>query len=521
MKITLNKILAFFIATMTLTTSCQKDKQEEILNSGKGTVTLKIGGTSFANGVSNVGSKSSTNNNSKISSPATQQQEVSFNEEYNVTATLTPVVETTSNLRAATRAESVSTGPVKEALEIGTTYYIKVYEKGNRNRELTSKNFTHGINDQNIEFDLPSGEYTFVAAGQSPYNNPLYTYNPLHWKEDIVVIEGKNTIINLTFTHLFAEVTVTLNAGTIGNIEKINGGYIVPMYSINEGDGGKIDYFTGAVTFGTYQGSNNLVFPTQPLGSLWKSRPASLQVKYTDKGEVELFGVTINGIMGNIHLSNLIFEEGVKYDLQLTLGQKTERTYKIGNVEFAMSNLFYDQSKNTHYFLARDNGSYFFANYVKPKKMGVLNSKPSTDINGQNGDPCKLVKPLNTWRLPTDTEIKTVFSELNITSSSNSNQNIYYTQKGIAFGTRQNLGNDPMDYLFLYFSGFYQGSDRNYNNEYYHLTKIGRYLLTKASGGYARLEISYTPTNNSAETKIQLLDAPDLDNAISVRCVKN
>ncbi|WP_146191083.1 hypothetical protein [Sphingobacterium athyrii] len=521
MKITLNNFVALFFALTVLMSSCQKDKQENSVSSEKGTVTLKIGGASFADFQSSGTTKASSNKKAVNTASDVQTQEISFNDEFNVIATLKPVSKNLRSIaKASTRAESVSNGILTEPLERGVIYTVSVYEKDNKDKKVASKNFTHYGNEV-VEFDLAPGEYTVVVFGiNSMRYSPQTKYrtNYLHRKENITVVPGKNTNLNLTLTNMFAEITVSLNTGTVGMIESIDKGTLDPIYTANFGV--NLDEFEGTVTYGKYLGSNEFSFPAQPVSALWKSGPIPMQVKSTDKGEVILHGVKINGIKGNIHLSNLMFEEGVKYELELSLGKKTEKTFKIGNLEFAMGNLYYEEGNNSYYFQSHGDGSYFFPSFVKPKKFGVSNNEGNSKINGSTGDPCKLVKPLNTWRLPTETEIKTLLTQLNITPKNNpiespfdpqvyntENATIYSTEKGVAFGTKINLGNDPSDYLFLYYSGFYDFSDTKSTS------KRGFYLISSTTAGYTQLQLH--------ENAMAIPPYASIGAAISVRCVKN
>jgi len=513
MKITLNKILAFFVATMMLTTSCQKDKQEESLNSGKGTVTLKIGGTSFTSGKTNGNVQASNSKKGTTSSPFVQQQEVSFNEDYKVTATLTPINNYQPSLQASKSAEAKSNGSVTTALPIGTEYTITVYEKGNESKPIATKLFKHGVNDTEIKFDLLPGEYTFLASGSINKGKP--SENQLRWREDIEVIQDKNLSLNIILQHMFAQANITLNAEGVGNIEQIMYVDIKPTYDVNS-----INFFSGVISFGRLLGDSYLsnLFTSQAPASIWTSSPVTIKTSATSEGEIHLYNVVINGIMGGqISLLNLTIEEGIKYDLQLKLGAKTEKTFKISGLEFAKGNLKYDRLNDTYSFEEStwNPGHYFFPNYVKPKIGEGNDLKPSAQWNGNNGDPCALVKPLNTWRLPTKAELEILLANNKTFQSSFS----YYPggEGGVFFGTEAHPGSERFNLLYLSLNDYYSNSD--HINEF--AGKDGRYLL-KNGTGYAQLALSLRNSAGgiSATGQPRLITAP-ADMAISIRCIKN
>src|SRR5690606_16802651 len=147
--------------------------------------------------------------------------------------------------------------------------------------------------------------YTFVSFAKKEYTRRIYNpnttfyytvtdYGALHWKKDVTITAGKKTALNIILTNLFAELTVTLNSGNIGNITSINSGRFSPTYSFFDSE---IDEFTGEVTFGGgfYNGVSFSFLSNSP-SSIWKSDPVPLLLDYTESGKIELEGVVINNI---------------------------------------------------------------------------------------------------------------------------------------------------------------------------------------------------------------------------------
>lgn len=531
MKITLNKIVVFFITTLVFASSCQKDKQELNVGSGKAHVTIKMSGLGFSESEKNPTLHSSASK--KIGRlPKSQRIEAPFNERYNITGSLT-TVGAISLLKASKTAGAISNGPVIEPLPEGAEYTLTVYEKGNESNAILTKSFKHGIDDSNISFDLEPGEYTIVASGNNSAlikasENPLYgslKFNSYRWKRDVQLVGGQQINLDILLNYIFAEVTVTFNSGDIGDIESIGLGEITPHYN-----NFNVNYFSGELVY-DYIHPRDLYFPRPQQPRSWTSYPVSIYSETTNEGQVSLFDITINGIRGSVSLSNLILEQGVKYNLQLNLGEKKEKTFKIGGAQFAMGNLQYDEYSDSYYFAQSNEhyGDYFFPNFLKPKREND-NLLPDPTINGNNGDPCKLVKPLNTWRLPTDEEIEALLVEINNDyNSSNGSQNTFLDHlkpygilsKGLFFGTRDISGDKRRNFLCLPFGGYYENEANNY------LDRSGWYLIKNKITGdvnwYSLLEVvaSYGDTGPGKGYIQRYVNFENANNlAVSIRCVK-
>lgn len=516
MKINLNKLVAFFMVTLVLASSCKKEKQEENSNSGKGTISLKIAGTSFTKLESNISPKGSTKSTT-ISSSATQYQEVPFNDEYTVQATLTPIGTTQPALRGSTRAESVSNGAVTEQLPNGIEYTIQISGKGDLENFSRVYFFTHGVNDADISFELAPGEYTLFASDK----DRGYLSNRLRWKEDIKVTEGKDVNLNIVLQNMFAQATVTLNTENIGAIQQIGSLYVNPIFYAPV-----LNFNTGSITYEGQGHSENMLYPAvHPSSSIWTSKPLVLKTG-PNKAEISLYNVIINGIEGKIHLSDLTIEDGVKYDIQLKLGSKTEKTFKIAGLEFAEANLYYDRNNDSYSFVNADDSyrrdGYFFPNYVKPKERGYEgNKKPNPTINGNIGDPCQLIQPLNKWRLPTKSEIeillqnnKTILSNFSYYPPSQASQE----RGGVFFGIETHPSDRYREFLFLPLLNYYTNSTSTAENP----GNAGRYLLKKGSNEFAQLALSLYKSGSVISTtgEARIIEVSE-DTALSIRCVKN
>lgn len=500
------------MATLVFTSSCQKDKQQYNVDSGKGRVKLKIGGTSFTR-LENNNSPKASNGKNGIASVVVQSEEVSFNDEYKVIATLIPVGMDQPTLKGSTHAESVSNGSVTEPLEKGIRYTINVTGKGAAENVRLSQRFTHGVDDADISFDLAPGEYTLLAFD----DDRGYNSNRLRWQGDIKVVEGKDINLNIVLQNMFAQATVTLNAENVGTIQQIGSLYVNPVFYAP-----LLNFFTGTITYEGQGHAENMLYPAvNPSSSIWKSNPFVVKAG-PNKAEISMYNVIINGIEGKIHLSNLTIEDGVKYDIQLKLGSKTEKTFKISGLEFAEKNLNYDWNTDKYSFSegTLDRGGHFFPNYLKPKARGTNNFRPDPAINGGNGDPCELVLPLNTWRLPTKNEIE-VLLQNNKTVLSNFT---YYPpnegsneREGVFFGTEIHPS-DRYKFLFLSLQNYYTNSGSTSETP----GQAGRYLLKNGANEFAQLALSLYKSEGviSATGEPRIINQVPEDMALSVRCVK-
>ena len=523
MKITLSKLWILFIATTFLASSCQKDMDEGAtsIEPGKGKVSLTLAGASFKEPTSDKVRKATAGRKTGTASYLqTQTKIIPFNEEYNVIATLTPISTKSTLLKASTSTESVSNGPLVEPLPEGLTYTVNVFEKDNFSKLVRSKYFTHGVDDSDISFDLAPGAYTIACGTYVDYGYNDARNNGVFFRENIDIKEGENINLNLTFQYMFSRATLTLNAENIGTIESIGGIQVAPLREISEG-----------VRFSFWDGSINYVsightqyFDFGPLtyrsNSIWTSRFFPLRTG-SNEAEINVTSVVIDGVKGDIRLYGLVIEDGVQYDLQFRLGPKTDKkTFKIAGLEFAPENLMYNE-ENGYYFLNSSfttDGSHFYPNYVKPRTSQPSLS-PDPMYNGGPGDPCALVEPLNTWRLPTADEMKyllenngTILTNFSYFPSSP----VVRKPNGVFFGTTEHP-TDRYKFLFLplaNYGGNISGDDL--------IDEAGRYLLKDGGDGYAQLALSlYNAEREISQTgEPRILEAP-AEMTMSVRCVKN
>lgn len=520
-------LLVCFTAITVFASSCQKDNGTADLATGQATVTINMKGIGVSTGNSNPGLRSSVSTGKNIATPAVQRQVVKFNELYNVTATLKEVTPTAPVLRAsANRAETTATGTGEIlALDAGTAYTVRVYDGATY---VDQKTFIQG--EGNAEkFALEGGKtYIFQAFAYGDANGEEGSadQDPLWWEKEVAIAAGSNTV-DIVLEHKLTEVTVVFNAGSGRTINSIGAGTLAPnhIYEFNEE--------TGAVTFGGVTTAAAVSFTGQTAGQIWTSNPTMIAVEDTDNGVVELPNVTINDIQGSITSGGWALKAGVQYTLELNLGDKEDTGIEVGGSIWAPGHLAYDPETGSYGFTSNNeiSDSYFFPNYVTPKVFGLngnnddINRAPTSAQNGAHGDPCALVMPLNTWRLPTTTEMNTLKRRTepfgaNDQGADNPGPNQYAParwgghykgtsgQEGVFFGTQSQPAENEHQYLFIPYTGVYNnGPDKQEKG-------FGYYLLRNSSGNFGDLQVQGAYTMNVSETP----RSPST--AYQVRCVR-
>lgn len=274
-------------------TSCQQDNNLSEVT-GKASISVRMKGISAY--MDNVEMRST-------SAPKVQYRRTTFQGEV-VVATLVEVGGTVS------RAEGAIT-----PLPTGTEYTVMAYADGVQQAVHT---FTQG-HDEDYEFELTPGTYTFKAYAYGQKEAPGADKDPLWWEKEVTVDAGVNSL-DILLVHKLTEVKVVFDAGASRTIQAINKdgeqSVITPNfdYTFNEE--------SGKVTFNEETTSANIMFPTQEPGNVWTSDPVMIAVENTENGKVELKGVVIDGVSGEVALDGWTLKAGVQYVLTINLGDK-------------------------------------------------------------------------------------------------------------------------------------------------------------------------------------------------------
>ncbi|WP_287636122.1 hypothetical protein [Bacteroides sp.] len=283
--------------------SCQQDDNLSEITDNKATVSVRMKG---------IGTYMDNVQMRGISTPKVQYCRTTFQGE-EVVATLTEVGGMMS------RAEGAIT-----PLPDGTEYSVMVYADG----ELkASHTFVQGSNDE-FNFELTPGTYIFKAYAYGNKEASGADKDPLWCEKEVAVTSGTNSL-DILLVHKLTEVKVVFNAGASHTIQAINKdgaqSVITPNfnYTFNEE--------SGEVTFNEEIAPANIMFPTQEAGNVWTSDPVMIAVENTENGKVELKGVVIDGVSGEVALDGWVLKAGVQYELTINLGDKlpAELTYTV------------------------------------------------------------------------------------------------------------------------------------------------------------------------------------------------
>lgn len=490
-KNTIKLGLATTLALALFISSCNKDTNEVI--NGNSTVSLQIGQTYAKDEPVKAASVG------RSYASAIQTAEIPFDNEYTLVATLTPVSSSNaaSGLKAANRAAAVNTGNEENELKQGTVYYVAIFDAAGNYKE--TKNFTQGSNS--ADFAIAKGNYTFLIYA-SGTNKALPTitagatlstvnFTGLQADQDFMLdqvefeVKAGQNVLTAKLEHLFTQVALKFDTSELTGATTIAGATITPS---NENV--NVTLANGALSYST--GSKTVPFnlPVK-TGKVILSDNAFITTAATSNGTIALSGVSINGSAPrNISKSDWTLRPGVKYVLEYKL--RSPISVNIGGQVWALGNLTYS---NGVYGFAKTNdayGNYWFPGFQKPKVFGVVdrvtnnNQSPSVAINGGSVDPCSLVLPLNTWKLPTKANFDNLIAKTAQNGVDNPKTPDLYgvgryqgswdgtnnTNVGIFFGTQINPTTNRNNYFYLPFGGAYIN-----NNDGDSIGKQGYYLL--------------------------------------------
>jgi len=524
-KFTIKFGFASILACALFISSCSKENNNMIIPDGP-TVRLNIGEAFEAAGPVKAASVGRTY------ASATQTVEIPFDNQYTLVATLTAETSTAQGLKASSRAATVSTGTDQKALKQGTVYYVAIFDTAGDYKE--TKTFTQGNSAQ--DFAIDKGKYTFViyasgtnktlpsiAAGAklSTVNFAGLTADKDFMLDqvDFEVKDGQN-LLNADLAHLFTQVTLKFDASQLGSVSSIAGATIAPSNAAVD-----VALTSGALTF--TGAANPVAFNLKnTTGKVINSDSTFITTAATANGTIVLSGVSIAGSAAkNLTKAGWNLKPGVKYQLDITLKKPIE--VNIGDEVWALGNLTYttDGNGNSVYGFAKTNdtyGNYWFNSYVKPKVFNINNQRPSRDVNGIDGDPCALVLPANTWRLPTAAEINQLINNTNSDGKDNPHDvnawaparyvdtydGTAATNLGMFFGKQGNPGADRYKFLYLPYGGSY-----NDNNSGDGMGTQGLYLLA----GNQRLQMTGAKGDSGWSINVGPAEA---NYAYQVRCVR-
>ncbi len=389
---------------------------------------------------------------------------------------------------------------------------------------------------------LAAGEYNFVAVGLANGKNENVKLELPSSLEDldlaipasagamvvqkvVPVSSDAPTQLKLDLQHLFTELTVKLDASEFGDVKAIESFDFSEVFentnvtydddfkvNTKEGDTKKVITFNAAVA---------------AAAKTWSSKPFFVYAgEGSQKVGFTLNGVTIDGIAGTHtlpFLNKFNIEPGARYTLTMKLVKKVEEptfdAIAIGNFAWTTGSLTYD--KTTGKYSIDDQGDYFFAGYQWPKEFNEsnddnYNKSASIDLNGELIDPCSLLNPAGTWRLPTVKEYENMIDATRQGTRPEGspepdapNRYVSTIDQGIYFNAYNKDGKlDLENAIFFKFAGAYnngstkqEAGNQGYYWAYDESSKSYKYLQVNANIWMGVWDIhNYTNRNTSAFT---------------------
>lgn len=432
-----------------------------------------------------------------------------------------------TTLSSSIKQDKTTSTRTATALVDGVTYRVIVYKNSiSTNNWVASKQFTVGNATDNV-FSFDSGgnyifvcysfnnteDLTFDGSSGTLLSNVSGTKDLLYKQVSINIADGTGTSTNtlsIVFNHEFSRIKVAF-VSEIGNITALSGLKLSPNYA-----SANLEMSNNTLTYNGTSSTGNFSIPTT-LNSDATTTDYSIFCLPSATATLSIDNITAGTHSKNNTTNTYTIEPGKSYTITLTLKQ--------AGITWSSGNLIYNSSTGMYSFTTPDGyGNYWFPNYTKPKiidNTSHVNQVLNLSINGPTGDPCALVAPAGTWRLPTPTEYDSFISAtvsgtgVNIYRPNRLVQPYYGTtgNTGIFFGTQTDPGTNRTNYLFFPSAGSYNTDDRGDE-----IGSAGIYITATTSAFYAYgfrgiWGISGPTILDSSATSAN-------SNAYSIRCVK-
>lgn len=432
---------------------------------------------------------------------------VPFDHHFGITLSLSTDDSNTVPENSTARAAGISqSGPESWKLDDGIKYRLLAY-----NIDETKVIDTVYTVGQNVGggLVLNSGQtYTFVlysilskaevpAAPAGKLSTATFTSidgntDFIHFRKTLTLTPGKNEL-NVLMKHIFSQLTTRINSTHVGNITtvkaRVGDHYLSPTISLS----------SGAILAYNNKASDGKHLPFVHTSSTSSSNESTIICNDgVSTSTLTIDEITINNITKKaISIPGIQLAPGTRYILTLTIKSFTadeDPGIELGNSTYAPGNLVYNHSTKTYSFATSGDGDYWFKNHIKSRRTdldtkpwGENNQRPRTELNGGPGDPCKMVLPHNSWRLPTRSEMDNIRTATEADVHGHPGPNIYApvrhieenyqdtNKRGMYFGVQRNPAKDAEKYLFITFAGIYNDNqNRNdVNNTGWYMVKNG------------------------------------------------
>lgn len=374
-----------------------------------------------------------------------------------VSASKTVKVPVGNNSLTATLEPSPGTQTRATALTTGVRYRIVAYAANDISATGYVNHADYVVGGTTPSFLLPVNcSYTFVCYSYGTTtvlpnfdkNSTTMAANPetadlMYCKKNVTVTKLEKSF-SVVFSHLFSKVTVIVE-GSGKNITACSG-YLTPSYqatvSLVDGSLVKGSSVTGTVNWPSL---GTTTVTSNPILVNTNAEEVSLTLSSITLGSKTLTNQSIA-------FTGKTMESGKNYTLRVIFKYKPSGAIEVtgSSVYWAPGNLIYSPGKfqfasTQDYYSGKVYGNdYWCWNYLScnPYEYPRTDYDYNSDYDSRL-DPCTIVAPAGTWRMPTQDEFKTFLSLDHVHVFIN---NIYI---GISYGTDQETNIIDNRFVFL------------------------------------------------------------------------
>ncbi|MEN5058453.1 fimbrillin family protein [Sphingobacterium kitahiroshimense] len=411
--------LGIFATVAILVVSCQKNDDKGGAGAqGPAKVTIKVGNTVFDNEVP-IGHKSkSGSSNTQVDADGVQSNTVSYNDEFDVVSELKPVRKEPKEGSASASGSIGTTVALEEEMGDGFKYKVAIFDEAGR--YIYHRNYERNYEGGVAPIILDGGKrYTFVAYSlnnkqtlpeitfSDPANKTLSTATVsvngtadlMYFSKSMIVSGEEENGLDITFKHLFSQITTTIDASQTGyNITAVSSGISrhMPNASIALADGDI-----------SRSGAMNLSYETfSTLGTtIVQSDPTIINALAGNIAEYRLLSLTVGPVVQTnlTPFTGLNLTPGVKYNLKIKIVRKDKYliheeipAVRINGEIWMRHNLGVNTTLDPDALPMTSNrhGNYY--------QWGHLNSSGDGTANTQNANFSPDIRSNSHWKLGED-----------------------------------------------------------------------------------------------------------------------
>ncbi|MEN5378913.1 fimbrillin family protein [Sphingobacterium kitahiroshimense] len=381
-------VFVFFAA---VTVSCNKTED----TSGRGALgpakmTFKVGKTVFED-VKPIGGASARNKRGT----EIQTVRTAIDKDFHLVSELIP----SGRLGSSSASGSIGTrASVEEEMGDGFKYKVAIFDEAGR--YINHRNYERNYEGGAAPIILDGGKrYTFVAYSlnnkqtlpeitfSDPANKTLSTATVsvngtadlMYFSKSMIVSGEEENALDITFKHLFSQITVKIDGSAVGNVTWVNSWFTQhkPTARITMSD--------GAVTRSGTTTTSPVAFSSYGTPVV-TSDPTMINAAANNNTEYGIYSLQIGGVTkNNLKITGLSVSPGVKYNLNVRV-TKTPGTgpdeeiewegrpaVRIGNDIWMRHNVGADYTKDPDVLTESIHGNYF--QFGRPSVIANNNSR--------------------------------------------------------------------------------------------------------------------------------------------------